>query len=212
MDEAPVRSLEIEQKFDVEAVTPLPDLGALPGVETVAGPDARALDAVYLDTDDLVLARAAVALRRRTGGPDEGWHVKTTAPEGRHEHGWPLDDGSGEPDAIVVPSAVIAAVETWVRNAVVRPIARLRNARDAYALRDAEGALVAEFTDDRVIAEDLRRGVETVWREWEIELGPAAPLDDAGRGAFFAAAASAVAAAGGRPAASDSKLQRALGR
>ena len=71
----------------------------------------------------------------------------------------------------------------------------IRNSRTAYALQDAAGGVVAEFVDDRVTATDVRRGVETSWREWELELGPAAPADLAGRAALFAAADARVTAA-----------------
>ncbi|MBM3716452.1 MAG: adenylate cyclase, partial [Actinobacteria bacterium] len=89
--------------------------------------------------------------------------------------------------------------------------ARVRNHRTAYALRDADGGMVAEFVDDRVRARDERSGTESSWREWEVELGPAGPEDAAQRAAFFAAVDAAVFAAGGRPASSGSKLARALG-
>ena len=65
-----------------------------------------------------------------------------------------------------------------------------------------------DVVDDRVVATDVVHAVETTWREWELELGPAAPTDHA---AFFAAATDAVRAAGGCEAASASKLARALG-
>ena len=209
---AATHSIEVELKFDADASCPLPDLTSAPGVVRVGPAEHRPLDAVYLDTDDLVLARAAVALRRRTGGPDAGWHVKTTAPEGRHEYGWPLDDGSGEPADIVIPDDVRAAVAPWVADATLGPIARVRNARTAYALLDAAGGVIAELTDDRVDAVDVARGVTTSWREWEIELGPAAPVDPVKISEFFAEVERAVLAVGGQPPSSGSKLQRALGR
>ena len=53
--------------------------------------------------------------------------------------------------------------------------------------------------------------MERSWREWEFELGPAAPEDTAAREAIFAAVEDAVHAVGGREAASASKLARALG-
>lgn len=208
---APTHSLEIEIKFDVDADTPLPDWSDLPGVRTVGAPELRPLDAVYLDTVDLVLARAAVALRRRTGGPDAGWHVKTTVPEGRNEYHWPLDDGSGEPDEVRVPTEVAASVSAWVLDAeAIIPIARMRSRRIAYAMTNADGALVAEFTDDVVDAADLLRGTAATWREWEFELGPAGPAHAEGRAELFAAVGAAVAAVGGRPAAAGSKLQRVI--
>ena len=70
----PSRTLEVERKYDVDDDTPLPDWGVIPGVDAVTDGEARALDARYFDTAGGDLARSGVALRRRTGGPDEGWH------------------------------------------------------------------------------------------------------------------------------------------
>ncbi len=202
----PVRSVEIELKFDVDADTPLPDWSGMPGVASVDDGELRELDARYLDTPELTLGYAGYALRRRRGGPDEGWHIKGPRIDGaRVELGWPLG-----PEDEDVPEAVRAAV-SHVTDAAFGDIARIRNHRTAFALRDAAGVLVAEFVDDHVTAIDVRTGIERAWREWELELGPAAPDDASGRAALFTAAADAVAAVGGRPAASLSKLGRALG-
>lgn len=203
----PSRSREVELTFDVDADTPLPDWAALPGVDSVSEAEVRELDARYLDTDDLALGRAGFALRRRTGGPDAGWHIKGPRGDdgGRTELHWPL--GPGEDD---VPPGAVQSLST-VTDAALRPLARIMNHRTAYALRDPHGGVVAEFVDDRVTAADQRRGVETAWREWEFELGSAAPADAGERAALFAAAEAAVFAVGGRVAASDSKLARTLG-
>lgn len=203
----PARSVEIELKFDVDDDTPLPDWSGLPGVVSVGGPEPRDLDAVYLDTGDLALARAGYAVRRRTGGPDEGWHIKgpRDAEGGRVELQWPLGAEGTVPDAVAAALARVAA------SAGYAPIARIRNQRAAYALRDGAGGLVAEFVDDRVVATDERDGTQRAWREWEFELGPAAPVSGEARAALFTAAERAVRAAGGREAASASKLARALG-
>lgn len=210
MTSEPIRSLEIERKYDVDDDTPLPDWSQLPGVAVVDAPEPRALDARYLDTPDGRLAGALTALRRRSGGPDEGWHIKQSTPEGKRETQWPLGvivDADADP---IVPDAVLEALAPLAEGPFV-VLARIRNARTAYALRGGDGGVLAEFVDDRVIALDVRRGVETSWREWELELGPAAPADAVARTALFAAADALVAAAGGRPAASASKLGRALG-
>ena len=212
MTSEPTRSIEVERKYDVSEATGLPDMASLPGVAGISPTELRSLDAVYFDTDELTLARRAVALRRRTGGPDEGWHVKSSAPEGRHEWGWPLGDLSPDPLTQAVPIDVRSAVTPWCGDAELRPIARVRNQRHAILLQDASGAVIAEFVDDHVPATDLQTGATTSWREWEVELGPAAPADETWRAEFFSAADAAVLAAGGVPAASDSKLQRALGR
>ncbi|GAA5209367.1 CYTH domain-containing protein [Microbacterium kyungheense] len=204
----PARSVEIELKFDVDADTPLPDWSGLPGVTSLGAGEVRDLDAVYLDTVDLALARAGYAVRRRTGGPDEGWHIKgpRDAEGGRIELQWPLGaEGTTVPDAVAAALATVAASTDYA------PIARIRNQRTAYALQDADGGLVAEFVDDHVVATDERDGTRRAWREWEFELGPAAPASADTRAALFAAAEDAVRAAGGREAASASKLARALG-
>ncbi len=75
----PSRSVEIELKFDADDDTPLPDFTQLPGVASVGAPELRELDARYLDTAEYALASAGYALRRRSGGPDAGWHI-TGAP------------------------------------------------------------------------------------------------------------------------------------
>jgi inorganic triphosphatase YgiF len=201
----PSRSVEVELKFDVDEITALPDWSALPGVVSVGVGEVRELDALYLDTAYHALARAGYALRRRTGGPDAGWHIKGPRDgHGRAETQWPLTGDDTVPDAV-------RAAYAGVTEADVSPLARIRNTRVAYALRDADGGLVAEFADDRVQTRDERSGVERGWREWEVELGHAGPHDDAGRETFFRAVAAAVSAVGGRPAASASKLARALG-
>jgi inorganic triphosphatase YgiF len=205
----PARSVEVERKYDVGVDIALPDWTALPGVSAIGAAEPRQLDARYVDTADLALARARVAVRRREGGPDEGWHVKISAPDGRHEWHWPLEIAPPPTDAgeLTVPAEVAQAIERWA-SGPFSPLARIRNARTAYALLDGAGGLVAEVVDDRVSATATRRGdAVTTWREWEVELGPAAPAD---ADAFFASVDRLVEAAGGRPAASDSKLARAI--
>ena len=204
-DPGPYRALEVERKYDADATAMFPEWTTIPGVTRVGPPEDRALDARYFDTEDRALARAGVALRRRTGGNDAGWHIKGPRQgDARLELLWPLDDDDR------MPQPVIDALADWAQPPFT-PLARIRNARRAYDLLDAAGGVVAEFVDDHVQATDLRTGTERAWREWEMELGPAAPSDAAARTAFFAAVEQAVIAAGGRVAASDSKLARALG-
>jgi hypothetical protein len=209
MSEAPIgsnpsRTVEVERKYDVDAETPVPVWEAIPGVDGVTEGEVRELDARYLDSSDAVLSRAGVAVRRRTGGPDAGWHIKGPREgDGRLEIGWPL----GESDD--VPDAVAEVLSRWT-TAPLTPLARIENTRTAYLLT-GQGGIVAEFVDDRVRATDLRQGTRREWREWELELGPAAPTDAVGREALFTAAEKAIFAAGARPAASGSKLARALG-
>lgn len=204
MSAEPQRTFEVERKYDADADTALPDWSGIPGVIRVTDGEARELDARYLDTADGALARNGIALRRRTGGPDAGWHIKGPRQgDGRLELGWPLSDADR------LPAAVAEMVAQWT-DAELQPIARIENSRTAFHLLGAEGA-IAEFVDDHVRATDLRTGIRREWREWEMELGPAAPADPDERNAFFAAVEAAVFAAGGREPSSGSKLARALG-
>lgn len=195
------RSVEIEKKFDVEAGTPVPDWTQVPGVARVSEGEERHLDAGYLDTADARLAKFGVAVRRRVGGHDAGWHIKGPLVNGaRVELGWPLTDD--------VPAELMAEIAQWTEERLA-PLARIVNDRTAYELLDEDGGVVAEFVNDRVKASDLRRGVDREWCEWEIELGPAAPEDHE---AFFAAVEKVALAAGATKPSSSSKLARALGR
>lgn len=200
----PSRTFEIERKYDVDVDTAVPVWDGIPGVTAVTDGELRVLDARYFDTADVTLSKAGVALRRRTGGPDAGWHIKGPREgDGRLEIGWPL---SGDEK---IPDAVADALARW-STAPLAPLARIENDRTAYFLM-GEAGVVAEFVDDRVRATDLGSGIRREWREWEMELGPAAPTDEASRETFFASVEQAVLAAGGRPPSSGSKLARALG-
>lgn len=209
-------SIEVERKYDVSETTALPVLLALPGAVTVDGPELRMLDAVYFDTTDTVLARARVALRRREGGPDAGWHIKgpMLPGGGRREYQWPFgaaDETAVDAAAIRIPEHVAAAAAQWGDDAPLLPLARVQNAREVWNVRDAAGHVVIEFVDDHVTGCNLRGGTAHTWREWEAELGPAAPEDEPGREALFAALEREVRLVGGRASASTSKLARAMG-
>ncbi|HLH84779.1 MAG TPA: CYTH domain-containing protein, partial [Trebonia sp.] len=78
--------LEVEQKFDADEGFTRPDFGALRDVLheeiTAAEPARYRLAATYFDTPDERLAANRITLRRRTGGTDEGWHLKLPAGAG----------------------------------------------------------------------------------------------------------------------------------
>jgi inorganic triphosphatase YgiF len=71
--------LEIEQKFDADPDLERPDLTAVTAGVAAAAPVLHHLSATYFDTADGRLAASKITLRRRTGGPDEGWHLKLPA-------------------------------------------------------------------------------------------------------------------------------------
>lgn len=68
--------VEVEAKFSVTSDTVVPDLTTIMGVEQIVSTKVHHLSAVYYDTEDLRLTRSKITLRRRTGGTDDGWHIK----------------------------------------------------------------------------------------------------------------------------------------
>jgi CHAD domain-containing protein len=196
--------VEVERKFDVPTDFVLPDLAGVDGVAGVDAPEERQLEAVYHDTPDLRLARARVTMRRRTGGPDAGWHVKLPETAGaRRELHSPLGRAAGTP-----PKTVQAPVMGIVRNAPIGPVATLQTRRRVTLLRGDDGRVLAEVADDTVTGTALAAtpgepATVQVWRELEVEL-----VD--GDEAVLAAVGERLVAAGASPSPSPSKLARVL--
>lgn len=170
-------SLEQELKLRLAPGTPLPSL-ELPGIG-IRRRGVLGLHAVYHDTVDARLARAGVTLRRRTGGEDEGWHVKlagrsgTAGIDSRLELHLPLEAGAvGAP-----PPELLDLVAALTRGAAVVPLAQVQTRRRVWELvNDDDAAPVAIVSDDGVVTTrigldgDLHRG--EVFREVEVELVP----------------------------------------
>ncbi len=172
---------EVEDKYEVEPDFVLPPLAGTGVIASVDDPRTDELVAVYYDTAGFRLARSKIVLRRRRGGLDAGWHLKLPAGSARKEIHRPL--GRSER----VPAALSSLVYARTRGLPLAPVARLSTTRRTYALRDAEGTLLAELADDQVHAEvfaDHGHAVElSAWRELEIELvdGSRKVLRQAGR-------------------------------
>ncbi|MFI8927572.1 CHAD domain-containing protein [Streptomyces sp. NPDC053474] len=191
---------EIERKYDAGAGQGLPDLRGVAGVADVIDKGVTDLDAVYYDTADQRLARAAITLRRRTGGSDAGWHLKlpvSLADGVRDEIQAPLSDD--------VPPALTGLVRSRVRDTPLVPVVRLRSARALRHLVDASGALLAEVSVDDVRAQRLHDGSATAaWTEIEVELAKETTP------ALLDKVEKRLNKAGVRRAKSTSKLARAL--
>lgn len=161
----PTRHKEVERKFDVTESTVSPSFDGLSAVARVELSPAESLDAVYFDTADQDLARNKITLRRRTGGTDEGWHLKLpSGADARTEVRLPLDAGDD-----TVPADLLDVVLAIVRDRPLAPVARISTTRHIQMLYGADGAALAEFCDDQVTASAVD-GEEQTWREWELEL------------------------------------------
>ena len=169
------RHVEVEQKFDVPPATVFPSFEGLTFVSRVERLPSQSLDAVYFDTSGQDLARRRVTLRRRTGGPDAGWHLKLPAgPDARTEVHAPLGDGAHAADS-EVPAELVDIVLAIVRDRPLVPVARISTTRNVVLVYGTHGAALAEFCDDQVSAwaidpADGANGEEQHWHEWELEL------------------------------------------
>jgi CHAD domain-containing protein len=168
----PTGHREVETKYDVVDDSALPKVADLPDVARVEGPHTFLLEAHYFDTDDLALARRGITLRRRTGGEDEGWHLKLPVSGAREEIHAALGRSTRTP-----PLALRRVVQGVARDRPLTPVATVVTERTMASLMDADESVLAEICDDRVVA--TRTGTdgdeEHSWREWEVEVHAARP-------------------------------------
>ena len=159
------RSLETERKYDLAADKEVPDLVG-GRVAASSRPTTSELRATYYDTEGFALAAAGVTLRRRTGGQDDGWHVKLSHDiDSRREIGHPLGRGTQ------VPAVLARMLTTVTLGAPLVHVVELHTVRVARTLTDADGAPLAELADDTVSAQRFEpTGLTQVWRELEVEL------------------------------------------
>jgi CHAD domain-containing protein len=206
-DARATRQAEIETKLEIDPAAKLPSLVKrrrllATGITGAAEPQSFQLDATYYDTVQLDLLRSKMTLRRRTGGPDAGWHLKLPAVQGaRTEVGLPLS--AGDPGA--VPPELAGLVRGAARGRPLRPVARLVNDRTVRHLRDDAGHTLIEVADDHVTATPLlpHSAPPSQWRELEAEI-----ID--GNRDQLAATVDVLMSAGASKASSASKLARAL--
>ncbi len=206
---SPKTFLEVEAKFAVDESTPVPDLTQLEEVARVAETRHHSMSAIYYDTEDLRLTHAKITLRRRTGGNDDGWHIKIPSDAGRTE----IRAELGEPvdGRYEVPAELIHEVRSVIRNHPLAPIAQVDNNRTELLLVDEADQPIAEFCDDHVTGFSfLPGGTQCAWREWEVELAGELPATKKG-GALLRHATSLLISSGARVSSSPSKLKSALG-
>ncbi|WP_432560890.1 CYTH and CHAD domain-containing protein [Kineococcus sp. SYSU DK003] len=206
---------EIEVKYDLPPGADLPPLGPL--LQQVPGAAERGyregdlgeheLEATYFDTAGLALSAARITLRRRTGGPDAGWHLKTPGRDGaRLEQRVPLGRA-----VKTVPAALRRLVEEHTGGAALVPVAQVNTRRHVRSVLDAAGTRLLELADDVVQArrllplEGAGQAAAAVqdWREVELELAD-------GDRSLFDVVDAGLRAAGLQVSASGSKLGRVL--
>ena len=189
--------LEIERKYALGLDQSLPSLaGAL-----IEGPiSTYQLVATYYDTPDQRLRAERLVIRRRTGGRDDGWHLKAPGQDADHrvEQQLPID-----PDAPgLVPPGFWDEVSQRLGDQPLVPVATVQTYRQEQDLLGADHAVLARLCIDEVHSQAA--GHRDHWREAELELaaGQLALLDEL----------EAILAAAGIVRATDvAKIARALG-
>jgi CHAD domain-containing protein len=197
------RHIELERKYDADPGLAIPDLRDVRGFASVGAPETHTLHALYFDTEDLRLAARGISLRRRTGGGDEGWHLKLpVAKDTKEEVRAPLEASEQS-----VPEELAVLVAAHVRGRELVPVADVDTRRTEYGLLAGDGTVLAELADDTVNAQRLTGDEGEVsllsWREIEVEIVDGTPelLDLVG---------TRLRDAGVREASAGSKLARAL--
>ncbi|MGO9040646.1 MAG: CHAD domain-containing protein [Mycobacterium sp.] len=208
------RHLEVERKFDVVDSTVTPSFEGIAAVARVEKTPTQSLDATYFDTPTRDLARNKITLRRRTGGHDAGWHLKLPGgPDARTEIRAPL----GRDGHDTVPPELLDVVLAIVRDRPLEPVARITTERESQVLYGADGAALAEFSNDHVVAWSASGGADAgpdgvparqEWREWELEL---VETDGAADTGLLNRLSNRLLDAGAAPAGHASKLARVLG-
>jgi CHAD domain-containing protein len=197
------RHTEVERKFAVTDATVSPSFAGLSAVASVTRQPVQHLAAVYFDTQHHDLAAHRITLRRRTGGPDAGWHLKLPAgTDARTEIHAPL----GGTDHDTVPEELRDMVLAIVRLRTLAPVAQISTTRTVDMLFDSAGAAIVEFCDDVVTASAGIDGETQTWREWELELVEGA---DAGPD-LMDRLSNRLYDAGAEPAGHGSKLAKVL--
>ena len=188
---------ERELTFDVDEDWSVPDVSAVvpEGGRVETAEDE--LSATYYDTPASTLRLLGLTLRYREGGTDGGWHLKVPAGDARTEVHSQAAPG-------VLPTALRRRLAGVLGDETVAAVATIRTIRRATRVRDADDAVLVEIADDQVTGRPSGAGAyDVVWREVEVELGPAG---DEGH-------LTAVTALfdGARPAAIERKITHVLG-
>lgn len=192
---------EIELKFEVPPRFRIPSLSSTGnGLGEVVKQPTRRLIAEYYDTADLRLARNRVTLRRRTGGGDDGWHLKLP-----HADEATRDEVQLPFTSSIAPPAALSQLALGItRGADLIPVATLRTERRPSLVCDKQGEAIAELTDDRV-AVTIDGKVVLRFRELEVEAAEGRTAND------LEPIIAALLAAGATASGFASKAVRALG-
>lgn len=166
---SPVTSAHVETEFKFR----VPMLFDFPSFPTSLGSWAdeavRSMDATYWDTTDATLLRWGITMRIRTGGGDDGWHLKIPVSSTESVNGASVrTELHRDATSATPPVEFLELLSAILQGSEVIPIALVHTERKPQILTDSRGAVI-ELVDDLVT---LSRGAQMIdeFREIEIEL------------------------------------------
>jgi inorganic triphosphatase YgiF len=171
MNTAPTSThVETEFKFRIPIDFELPSFPKVSGSWTTES--VRNMDATYWDTTDATLLRWGITMRIRTGGGDDGWHLKIPTSATENIKGASVrTELHRDATGTTPPVEFLELLSAILQGSEIVPIARVQTQRKPKTLTNSRGAAI-ELVDDVVT---LSRGEHVVdrFREIEVEL-----LDD----------------------------------
>jgi len=205
----PTSHREIEFKFTVPTDVPF-DLSELlvPYKDETTQLAPRHMVATYFDTPNLSLLRWGVTLRHRTGGGDDGWHMKL--PVGSVSDGTQRDEIHADGDSSSIPGGLASIAAPLMRRQELHPMATVATNRRPFVISGDDGQHLVEIVDDLVSvnadSDPSAAHTDVAFHEVEVEL-----LVDSKPAWQLAADVSRVLIAQGAQPSSISKAARALG-
>lgn len=198
---APTAHLEVERKFTLPPDELVPEPRDWPRVGQVGAERRYLLEATYYDTAALDLASHGVTLRRREGGPDEGWHLKLPrSGDARLEEWMPAGLDSGPP-----PQEFRDRVRPLTDARELVAVCEVRTHRVERDLLAGDVHLACLCEDHVSTHNLLDETLDTGWHELEVEL-VSGGLD------FLDEISDHLSQYGVAPASVQSKLAMAMGR
>lgn len=158
---------ERELTFDVDDGWVVPDLSPVTPVAGKVVVSSHELESTYFDTNGSTLRLLGVTLRHRRGEEDAGWQLKFPVGDARTE----VRTKGGEDE---LPDPLRERVAGVTADDDIHPVATIRTTRRTHRVLDSVSELVLEVSDDSVTGTAQRPDAEPViWREVEVEVGPA---------------------------------------
>jgi hypothetical protein len=163
---------EVEHKFRVHGLYRIPELVSSGLVSRVDDHGVIEPETAYYDTSELRLVREGMTLRRRTGGHDDGWHLKLQVPgaeaEVRDELRLPLTPGV---EQAMVDSGILL-LKYWLEVGEAEQTRRLQSRiddpRKIWKLSGMDLKSYSRWYDYARARDDMFAATDGAWAPWYV--------------------------------------------